>query len=91
MINRTKLSQVYISYSFQMKFEEEHPRLPQSKCLYQLKEKFLTGPAKEMVKFVEDLDEIWKILKEAFGDPKVLLNYEIDCVRKLRAIMENQR
>ena len=33
-------------YSFQMKFEEEHARLPKSKCLYQLKEKFLIGPAK---------------------------------------------
>ena len=80
-------------YSFQTKFEEEHVRLPKNKCLYQLKEKFLTGPAKEMVKLVEDIDEIWKILKEAFGDPKVLLSYELACVKKLgplSRIKENQ-
>ena len=48
-----------------------------------VKREILAAPAKEMVKLVEDIDEIWKILKEAFGDPKVLLNYELDCVRKL--------
>ena len=70
-------------YSFQTKFEEEHARLPKSKCLYQLKEKYLVGSAKEMVKLIEDIDEIWRTLKEAFGDPIFLLNNELDCVRKL--------
>ena len=70
-------------YSFQTKFEEEHSRLPKTKCVYQLKEKFLTGAAKEMVKSIDDLDDIWKVLKEAFGDPKVLLNNELELVKKL--------
>ena len=49
-------------YSFQTKFLSEHVRLPKAKILYQLKEKYLIGPAKEMVILVEDLDEIWTIL-----------------------------
>ena len=43
----------------------------------------MVGPAKEMVKLVEDIDEIWKVLKDTFGDPKVLLNCKLGCIRKL--------
>ena len=35
------------------------------------------------MKLVEDIDERWKILKDAFGDPRVLINYELDSVKKL--------
>ena len=70
-------------YSFQTKFEEEHARLPKRKCLYQLKEKYLVGAAKEMVKWEEDLDKVWVTLKDAFGDTVVLLNNEFDGVKKL--------
>ena len=70
-------------YSFQTKFEEEHARLPKAKCLYQLKEKYLIGAAKEMVKLKEDIADVWTALKEAFGDPVLLLNNELECVRKL--------
>ena len=27
---------------------------------------------------VDDIDDIWKDLKDAFWDPKVLLDYELD-------------
>ena len=37
-----------------------------------------------MVTVVEDIDEIWKVLKDAFGDPKVLLNCELGCVRMIK-------
>ena len=73
-------------YTFQTKFIEEHARLPKSKCLYQLKEKYLAGPAKEMVKLIDDIEEVWKVLKDAYGDPKVLLSYELDNVRKLGSL-----
>ena len=43
----------------------------------------MVGPAEEMVKLVEDIDQIWKVLKDTFGDPKVLLNCELGCIRKL--------
>ena len=70
-------------YSFQTKFLSEHVRLPKAKILYQLKEKYLVGPAREMVTLEEDLEEIWKTLKDAFGDPIVLLNNELASVNKL--------
>ena len=70
-------------YTFKTKFTEEHARLPKNKCLYQLKEKYLGGAAKEMVKLVDDMEEIWKILKDAYGDPKVLLDCELKVVREL--------
>ena len=39
-----------------------------------------------MVKLVENIDDIWKVLKDAYGDPKVLLNCELDNVRKLGSL-----
>ena len=42
-----------------------------------LKNNYLSGCALELVKSVDEIDVIWQRLKEAFGDPKVMMSKKL--------------
>ena len=42
-----------------------------------LKNNFLEGPALSLVKNVTDIDDIWKRLKDAYGDCKIMLSKKL--------------
>jgi hypothetical protein len=48
-----------------------------------LKNNYLENPALLMVKDVKDVDEIWKRLKEAYGDCKILLSNKVSELDKV--------
>ncbi len=61
-------------YTFQSDFEKIHLKdVPTDSLPAMLKSKYLADPALSLVKSVENIDEIWKRLKQAYGSPKHLL------------------
>ena len=61
-------------YTFQNKFEKLHLKSTPRKLLPQLlKNNFLDEPALTLVKHIDDIDEIWRRLKIAYGDSKTIL------------------
>ena len=62
-------------YSFQSEFEKLYVRTTPNKLLPELlKNNFLEDSALTMVKYLDDIEEIWKRLKKAFGDTRVMMN-----------------
>ena len=39
---------------------------------------------------IKDIDYAWELLKEAFGDPMILLNYRMQAIRAMKPITEEQ-
>ena len=65
-------------YTFQTDFEKIHlADTPTDIIPDLLKNNYLTDPALSLVKSVEDIDEIWKRLKQAYGNPKILLQKKL--------------
>ena len=61
-------------YTFQSDFEKIHLKdVPTDSLPAMLKSKYLADPALSLVKTVDNIDELWKRLKQAYGSPKVLL------------------
>ena len=61
-------------YTFQDEFEKVHLKsTPKSLLPDLLKNNLLEGSALALVKDVNDIDDIWKRLKEAYGDTKMML------------------
>ena len=59
-------------YSFQSEFEKLYVRTTPNKLLPELLiNNFLEDSALTMVKYLDDIEEIWKRLKKAFGDTRV--------------------
>ena len=65
-------------YSFKDQFEKVHLReTPKSLLPDLLKNNFLEEPALSLVKNVTDIDDIWKRLKDAYGDCKIMLSNKL--------------
>ena len=59
-----------------------------------LKNNHLEGSALSLVRRVDNIDEIWKTLKSAYGDPKLLLKEklsEINKISQLSKLKDTQR
>ena len=70
--------------SFQFEFEKLYLKNTPKKMLPDLlKYNYLTDPALSLVKSLDSIDEMWKRLKKAYGDPKVLLDKKLTQVRKI--------
>ncbi len=66
-------------YTFKDEFEKLHLRkTPKLKLPELIKNNFLGGPALDLVKHVEHIDEIWSRLQKVYGDPKVMLSKKLD-------------
>ena len=65
-------------YTFQTEFEKIYlADTPTDIISDLLKNNHLTDPALSLVKSVEDIEEIWKRLKQAYGNPKILLQKKL--------------
>ena len=71
-------------YTFQFEFEKLYLKNTPKKMLPDLlKYNYLTDPALSLVKCLDNIDEMWRRLKKAYGDPKVLLDKKLNQVRKI--------
>ena len=76
-------------YTFQSKFMKVHKRTTPTRMMPDvLKNNLLEGPALSLVRSVTDIDEIWKRLKAAYGDPKVLLKRKIAEIGKINHLFK---
>ena len=74
-------------YTFKSDFNKLHERSTPKHLLPDLlKNNFLKEPAFSLVKSLTDLDEIWKQLKFAYGDVKVLLTKRLEQFGKLDSL-----
>ena len=65
-------------FSFQIVFENIYLQSTPKKMLPDLlRNNFLDNPALSLVKHVDDITEIWKRLKQAYGDPKTMLSKKL--------------
>ena len=65
-------------YTFQSDFEKIHLQSTPTRLLPDLlKNNFLADPALTLVKSLNDIASIWKRLKEAYGDSKVMLSKKL--------------
>lgn len=51
-----------------------------------LKNNYLENPALSLVKFLEDIDEIWDCLKKSYGDPKLMLSKKMKSLQNLECV-----
>ena len=74
-------------YTFRRTFEKLHSKqLPKRMMPEMLKNNYLVGTALHLVKGLEDVDEIWKRLVSAYGDPKIMLTKKLDSINDLEQI-----
>ena len=65
-------------YTFQSAFEKKYLKdTPRYHLPDVLINNHLENPAKDLVRGLEDIDEIWERLHKSYGDPKVLLKMKI--------------
>ena len=71
-------------YTFQREFEKLHLKSTPKKMLSDLlKYNYLAEPALSLVKSLDSIEEMWKRLKRAYGDPKILLNNKLSSVQSI--------
>ena len=76
-------------YTFQSKFMKVHKRATPTRMMADvLKNNLLERPALSLVRSVTDIDEIWKRLKAAYGDPKLLLKRKIAEIGKINHLFK---
>ena len=73
-------------YSFQDDFYKVYGRTTPTRLMADLlKNNHLDEPAISVVRSVKDIDEIWKRLKQAYGDPKMMMNKKLKELNNLDA------
>ena len=71
-------------YSFKTDFEKSYIKMTPSELLPDLlKNNFLDGKALTLVKNVDNIEEIWRRLKESYGDCKMLLSKKLSELSKI--------
>ena len=65
-------------YTFQTNFEKIHKTTPKSFRPDLIKNNYLEGSALLLVKDVNEIDDIWKRLKEAYGDCRIMLQKKLE-------------
>ena len=74
-------------YTFKSEFEKIYLRSTPRRMLPELlKNNFLGDSALSMVKSIDDIDEVWKRLREAFGDPKIMLERKLGDIDKINSL-----
>lgn len=70
-------------YTFKDNFEKLYLQSTPAKFLPDLlKNNFLSEPALTLVRSINDIDEIWKRLKVAYGDTKIMLSKKLQLLTK---------
>ena len=78
-------------YTFQSEFEEIYLQSTPSNLLPDLlKNNLLADPALTLVKSVDNIDEIWKRLKQAYGSSKILLHKKLGELGTLASVNRNK-
>ena len=67
-------------YTFKSKFEKIHKTTPKSFQSEILKNMFLEDAALLLVKDVTEVDDIWKRLKDAYGDCRILMQKKLETI-----------
>ena len=70
-------------YTFQSEFNDLNQLTPKRYHARKLKNNHLDGPAHALVKNVDDIDDIWFRLKEAYGDSKLLLKKKLSEIESI--------
>lgn len=77
-------------FTFQAEFEKVHLRTTPSRLLPDLlKNNFLSEPALTLVKSLDNIDDIWKRLKGAYGDTRIMLSKKLQQIMKLDSLAGN--
>ena len=70
-------------YTFQSEFEKLYLRTTPKRVIADLLiNNFISEPALSLVKGLDDIQEVWKRLKSAYGDTKILLTKKLNQVSK---------
>ena len=78
-------------YSFQSEFEKLYSRTtPKRFAADLLKNNFLSEPALSLVRGVDDIREIWRRLKTAYGDTQMLLNKKLNQISKCESLSKTR-
>ena len=78
-------------YTFKDKFDKLHLHTTPKHLLPELlKNNFLKGPALSMVKSMTDIDEIWRQLKFAYGDVRIMLARRIKHVAAMEPLSKTK-
>ena len=78
-------------YSFQIEFEKLFQSSVQRKFLPDyLKSNYLKGSALSLVKNMDNLDEIWKRLTEAFGNTEMIMKCKFKEIEKLGSLWKTK-
>ena len=71
-------------YTFKSHFEKLHlSSTPKELLPDLLRNNYLSDPAQTMVKSLNTIEEVWKRLKEAFGDPRVMMTKRLHQLKSL--------
>ena len=74
-------------YTFKSEFEKlVQPRVQKTLWLHILKNNYLEGPALVLVDKLETIDEAWKVLTNAYGNIKLLLQNKIGSLSKMECL-----
>ena len=77
-------------YTFKSKFLRSYSKFPKSSLVERLVDNHLAGIAKECVGSLDDLEAIWKRLRDNFGNIDMLLDYQFTKINQLGP-MRNQK
>ena len=74
-------------YTFKDEFEKLHLRTtPKTMLPELLRNNYLENPALSLVKNTQNIDEVWKRLKKAYGDTKIMLSKKLTELENLAPI-----
>ena len=78
-------------FSFKGDFEKLHLCSTPKRLLPDLlKNYYLVGSALDLVKSVDNIDEIWERLKRAFGDPKVMMTRKLAEINNTHPLLKSR-
>ena len=71
-------------YTFRSNFEKMHlSSTPKELLPDLLRNNYLTDPARTMVKSLITIDEVWRRLRESFGDPRMMMSRRLQQLKNL--------
>ena len=77
-------------YNFKTNFEKIHKTTPKSFLPDVLKNNYLENPALLLVKDCTDVDDIWKRLKDAYGDCRIMLQKKIEKIDSITGLWNHK-
>ena len=77
-------------YTFKSKFLKRYVHHPKSLMVETLKNNHLAGKAKQCVGSVDDIDNIWKRLKDNFGNTEHMLMHHFSTINKMGSMTKRK-